>query len=198
MPLSNPVVVNAKPKDKPYKLADEKGMYLLVSQTGKYWRFDYRFQGKRKTLAFGIFPDVTLASARTKRDEARRLLANDVDPGTLNKLARRATKATSENSFEAVAREWHAKHSPNWAPSHGDKVIRRLELDVFPWLGSRPINEITAPELLSVLRRIESRGALDTAHRAHQNCGQVFPLCRRDRARRACPFRRSTRRLAAS
>lgn len=174
MPLTNPVVVNAKSKGKPYKLADEKGMYLLVNQTGKYWRFDYRFQGKRKTLALGVYPDISLASARTKRDEARRLLANDVDPGTLNKLARRASKAVTENSFEAVAREWHAKHAPNWAASHGDKVIRRLELDAFPWIGGRPINKITAPELLTVLRRIESRGALDTAHRVHQNCGQVF------------------------
>lgn len=174
MPLSSPAVRNAKLEDKPYKLADEKGMYLLVTQTGKYWRFNYRFRGKQKTLALGVYPDVTLANARTKRDEARRLLANDVDPGTLNKLARRAAKAIVENSFEFVAREWHAKHAPNWAASHGDKVIRRLELDVFPWLGSRPINEITAPELLTVLRRIESRGALDTAHRAHQNCGQVF------------------------
>lgn len=174
MPLSSPTVRNAKPKDKPYKLADEKGMYLLVTQTGKYWRLNYRFQGKRKTLALGIYDEVSLAAAREKRDEARRLLANDVDPGTLSRLARRATKAITEDSFEAIAREWYAKFSPQWVPSHGEKIIRRLERDIFPWLGNRPINEISAPELLTALRRIESRGALDTAHRAHQNCGQVF------------------------
>ena len=178
MPLSSPAVRNAKPKDKPYKLADEKGMYLLVTETGKYWRFDYRFQGKRKTLALGVYgigkDEVTLAEARIKRDEARRQLANDVDPSMLSRLARRAAKAMTENSFEALAREWYAKFSPQWAPSHGEKIIRRLERDIFPWLGNRPINEISAPELLTALRRIEARGALETAHRAHQNCGQVF------------------------
>lgn len=174
MSLSSPTVRNAKSKDKPYKLADEKGMYLLVAQTGKYWRFDYRFEGKRKTLALGVYPDVSLMTARGKRDEARQFLGRDIDPGAASRLARRAAKALTNDSFEALAREWYAKFSPKWAPTHGEKIIRRLERDIFPWIGGRPIVEIKGPELLSVVRRIEDRGALETAHRALGNCGQVF------------------------
>jgi integrase len=173
--LPAPDVKNAKAKDKAYKLADGGGMYLLVNPDGsKYWRMGYRFAGKQKTLAMGVYPDVTLSAARVKRDDARKLLANDVDPAMLKQITKRTKHASAENSFEAVAREWYAKFSGKWVPSHGEKIIRRLERDLFPWLGKRPIAEITAPELLAVLRRIESRGALDTAHRAHQNCGQVF------------------------
>lgn len=174
MSLSSLTVRNAKSKDKPYKLADEKGMYLLVTQTGKYWRFDYRFEGKRKTLALGVYPDVSLMTARGKRDEARQFLGRDIDPGAASRLARRAAKALTDDSFEALAREWYAKFSPKWAPTHGEKIIRRLERDIFPWIGGRPIGEIKGPELLSVVRGIEDRGALETAHRALGNCGQVF------------------------
>lgn len=173
--LSAPAVKNTPAKDKSYKLTDGGGMYLLVNPDGsKYWRMSYRFAGKQKTLALGVYPDVTLSAARVKRDEARKLLANDVDPAMLKQITKRTKHASAENSFEAVAREWYVKFSGKWVPSHGEKIIRRLERDLFPWLGKRPIAEITAPELLAVLRRIESRGALDTAHRAHQNCGQVF------------------------
>jgi integrase len=174
MPLSDTAIRNAKPKDKPYKLSDEKGLYLLINQTGKYWRFDYRFNDKRKTLALGVYPDTTLAVAREKRAEARTLLANDVDPSLNRKIQKAANAERSANSFEAVAREWFAKYSPNWVASHGDKILRRFERDIFPWIGKRPIADITAPELLSALRRIENRGAIETAHRVHQNCGQVF------------------------
>jgi integrase len=174
MPLSDTAIRNAKPKEKPYKLSDEKGLYLLINQTGKYWRFDYRFNDKRKTLALGVYPDTTLAIAREKRGEARALLANDVDPSLNRKIQKAATAERSANSFEVVAREWFAKYSPNWVASHSDKIIRRFERDIFPWLGERPIADITAPELLSALRRIENRGAIETAHRVHQNCGQVF------------------------
>jgi integrase len=175
MALTDTSIRNAKPKEKAYKLADERGLFMLVHPNGgRYWRFKYRFEGKEKLLALGVYPDVPLKDARERRDDARKQVAAGIDPS----LQRKAQKATKEfgaaNSFEAVAREWFAKHSPNWVASHADKIIRRFEKDVFPWLGSRPIARITAPELLAVLRRIESRGALETAHRALQNCGQVF------------------------
>ena len=145
-------------------------MYVLVAKAGKYWRFDYRYDGKRRTLAIGVYPDVTLAQARERRDLARALLAKGVDPGA----AKQARKAATENSFEAVAREWHTKFSPSWVQRHAEKILRRFEREVFPWIGSRPIADISAPDLLAVLRRIEARNALDTAHRVHQNCGKVF------------------------
>ncbi len=175
MPLTDTKIRNAKPRDKPFKLSDEKGLYLLVTRTGgKWWRLDYRFSGKRKTLSMGVYPDVGLKEARERRDEARKLLASDIDPGEHRKVQKAAKLERASNSFETVAREWFAKHSLNWATTHADKIIQRLEKNVFPWLGGRPIADITALELLTVLRRIENRGALDTAHRARQNCGQVF------------------------
>ena len=139
---------------------------------GKWWRWKYRYGGREKRLALGIYPDVCLKAAREKREAARQQLAAGIDPG----LARKAEKLAQAGAecFEAIAREWHAKFSPGWVASHGDRILRRLEKDVFPWLGSRPIAEVKAPELLAVLRRIESRGAQETAHRAMQNCGQVF------------------------
>lgn len=166
---------NAKPAEKPYRLSDGMGMYLEVTPTGaKYWRLKYRFAGKEKRLALGVFPEVSPADARTARDKARKLLAEDIDPGELRKINKVMRHDRAENSFEAVAREWFAKFSPNWAKGHAEKIIQRLERDVFPWLGGRPIGEIKAAELLAVLRRIENRGVLETAHRAKQNCGQVF------------------------
>ncbi len=126
--------------------------------------------GKRNTISLGVYPDVSLKRAREKRDDARRLLADDIDPGA----KRKAESVAGAETFEAVAREWYAKFSQGWAESHGDKVIRRLERDVFPWIGNNPIATLTAPDVLAVLRRIEGRNALETAHRAHQNCGQVF------------------------
>jgi integrase len=171
--LAPSAVANAKPQAKTYKLADERGMYLLVKPNGaRWWRFDYRRPDtrKRNTLSLGTFPDVTLRIARERRDQARTLLADGIDPGDKRKAARVADADT----FEAIAREWFAKHAPRWAPSHGDKVIRRLERDVFPWIGDKPMAKLEAPDVLTVLRRIESRNAVETAHRAHQNCGQVF------------------------
>jgi integrase len=166
---------SAKATEKPQKLADGGGLYLLIHQNGsKYWRLDYRFAGKRKTLAVGIYPDVSLSDARARRDDARKLLANDTDPGSIRKAQKTAIAALTENSFESVAREWFSKHAPNWKENHSSKIITRLEKDIFPWLGARPAGEITAPELLTAIRRIESRGALETAHRALANCGQVF------------------------
>ncbi|SFW19175.1 integrase arm-type DNA-binding domain-containing protein [Nitrosovibrio sp. Nv17] len=175
MPLTDLSVRSSKPEAKPRKLADEKGLFLLLHPNGsKYWRFKYRFNGKEKLLALGVYPDVSLAQARDRRDVARKHVANGVDPCLLKQETKRAGKEAASNSFEAVAREWYAKYSPGWVKSHGDKIIRRLERDIFPWIGSRPISEITAPALLATLRRIEERGALETAHRALQNCGQVF------------------------
>jgi len=174
MPLTDPAIRHAKPREKQYKLSDEKGLYLLVNQAGKYFRLDYRFAGKRKTFALGVYPEVTLKEAREKRDEARKKIADGIDPAQQRKAAKVMQAEQTSNSFEAIAREWHGRFTPSWAEGHAKKVIRRLELYIFPWLGSRPIAEITAPELLAVLRRIESRGILETAHRTQQNCGQVF------------------------
>ncbi len=174
MPLTDTAIRNAKPQNKQYKLTDERGMYLLVNKAGKYFRFDYRFAGKRKTLALGVYPDVKLVEAREKRDEARKKIANGVDPSQVRKVQKSILVEQSENSFEAIAREWHGKYSSGWAASHAKKIIRRFELHIFPFLGSRPISDITPPELLAVLRRVESQGILETAHRAQQNCGQVF------------------------
>lgn len=162
--LTDTAIRNAKPSEKAVKLSDEKGLFLLVHPNGsKYWRMKYRFGGKEKMLAFGVYPDTSLKDARTRRDDARKLLANDVDPGEAKKAQKSASAGRAANSFEVIAREWFEKSREGWAVSHAEKIISRLEKDVFPWLGGRPVAEITAPEVLSVLRRIESRGALDTA-----------------------------------
>jgi integrase len=171
MPLTDTAIRNAKPKDKPYKLADEKGLFLLVNPNGsRWWRLKFRIGGKEKLLSLGVYPAVSLKEARDKRDEARKLIAQGVDPCA----QRKATRAAEAETFEAIAREWLAKFGPSWTPEHAERITRRFERNVFPWIGARPVREVTAPELLAVLRRIEERGALDTAHRAHQNCGQVF------------------------
>lgn len=175
MSLTDVAVKNAKAKTKPYKLADEKGLYLLVVVTGgKLWRMDYRFAGKRKTMALGAYPDVKLAAGRVKRDEARTLLAAGIDPSENRKVQAAAKVALAANSFEVVAREWFAKMKPEWVESHSSKIMARFENDVFPWVGKRPIAELGAVELLTTLKRISDRGAKDTAKRAQENCGAVF------------------------
>ncbi|HDS3836891.1 TPA: integrase arm-type DNA-binding domain-containing protein [Legionella pneumophila] len=166
---------NAKPEAKSYKISDEKGLFMHVTPQGnKYWRLKYRFDGKEKLLALGVYDDVTLAKAREKRDEARRLLADGIDPGEHKKVMKQVANERSANSFEVVAREWFVKYSSNWVKSHADKIMQRFLRDIFPWIGNKPITEVTPPVLLSVIRRIEERGALETAHRALSNCGQVF------------------------
>jgi len=175
MALTDTAIRNAKPGAKPARLFDERGLYLEVTPSGgKWWRFRYRFGGKAKLLSMGTYPDVGLAKARERRDEARKLLADGIDPSQQRKATKAAGTERAANSFEVVAREWYGKMSPAWNTAHGVRIIRRLERDVFPWIGARPVAEVTAPELLGVLRRIEQRGALETAHRALQNCGQVF------------------------
>jgi integrase len=173
MALTDLAVRNAKPCSKPRKLFDSRGLFLMVTPAGgRWWRFKYRFDGKEKLLSLGTYPDVSLKLARDRRDDARTLVAKGIDPAQ----ARRASKedGQAEDTFEFVAQEWFAKFSPQWAYSHSSKIIRRLERDIFPWIGSRTIESIKAPELLKLFRRIEGRGALETAHRAKQNCGQVF------------------------
>ena len=175
MPLTDPAVRNAKATEKPLKLADEKGLFLLVSPAGgKWWRLKYRFGGKEKLLSLGTYPDIGLKDARHRRDEARRLLADSVDPGEHRKAKKQARADLAANSFEVIAREWFAKFEPTWTDGHSEKIIRRLERDIFPKLGHRPIADLKAPELLACIRKIEARDALETAHRALQNCGQVF------------------------
>ncbi|MDQ6987774.1 MAG: integrase arm-type DNA-binding domain-containing protein, partial [Mariprofundaceae bacterium] len=155
---------------KQVKLSDGGGMYLLVTQTGKCWRFDYRFAGKRLTLALGMYPDVSLTEARKKHKEAREQVAAGIDPS----MQKKATKQAEDGTFEAVAREWFEKQRTVWKPGHAVTVMSRLENNVFPWLGNRSMMEIEPPDLLAVLRRIESRGAIETAHRVKSICGQVF------------------------
>ncbi|MDR3734169.1 MAG: integrase arm-type DNA-binding domain-containing protein [Acidobacteriaceae bacterium] len=175
MPLSNTAIRNAKPKQKTVKLFDERGLYLEVSPNGgKWWRLKYRFDGKEKRLSLGVYPDVSLKDARDRRDAARKLLADGIDPSVNRKLQKAAHADRAANSFEVVAREWFAKYFATWAESHSERIVRLFERDIFPWIGGRPLADVTAPEVLAVLRRIESRGALDTAHRALYNCGQVF------------------------
>ena len=190
MPLTDTAVKNAKPgvhpktgpTDRAYKLADEKGLYLLVTPAkGKLWRFDYRFDGKRKTLALGAYSAVSLADARDRRDEARKMLAElpPRDPGAVRQAEKQAEQEQRQqvlvNSFEAVAREWVGKvHRAKVSAGHADRTLVRFEKDAFPWIGRRPLADITAPELLAVIRRVEDRGAIETAHRLKDACGQVF------------------------
>ena len=175
MPLTDTAIRNAKPAEKAKKLFDGGGLYLEVAPSGgKWWRLKYRFGGKEKRLSLGVYPDVSLKDARERRDEARKLLANEIDPSEYRKAKNAAKVERAENSFEVVAREWFAKHSVNWSPNHADRTIRRLDRDIFPWIGGSPIANVTAPQLLDAVRRIEKRGALETAHRALGNCGQVF------------------------
>lgn len=173
-PLTDTKVRTVKPTAKPQKLFDGGGLFLLVTPTGgKLWKFKYRIGGKENMIALGAYPGVSLAEARQRRDQAKALLANGVNPSDTKK-AQKTLGVNETESFEIIAREWHVKFSSGWAASHADKIIRRLELYIFPWLGSKPIKSITAPELLTVLRRIEAKGSIDTAHRAKQNCGQIF------------------------
>jgi integrase len=175
MPLTDITIRNLKPSDKPFKRADEKGLFLQVMPAGsKRWRIKYRFEDKEKSLSFGIYPETTLAKAREKRDAARVLLANGIDPAENRKAVKASRVEQVTNTFEVIAREWHAKYSLNWSVSHRERVIRCFERDVFPWLGTRLISSITSPDLLKILRRIEDRGAVETAHRIQQNCSQVF------------------------
>jgi len=171
--LSASAVRDAKPQAAARKLRDERGLYLLVQPNGsRWWRFDYRRPGtgKRNTLSLGTYPDVSLKRARDRRDDARKLLSDGIDPAD----KRKAEAVAAADTFEAVAREWYATRAASWVPAHGERIMRRLERDVFPWIGRKPIASVQAPDVLAILRRIQARGAIETAHRALTNIGQVI------------------------
>lgn len=175
MPLTDTHIRNSKPKARAYKLSDGGGMYLLVKPSGaRYWRLDYRFSGKRRTLAIGVYPLVTLSNARARREEARSRLVQNEDPGLAKRQNQRATKYANENTFEGIAREWIDNQRSRLSARYRALLLSRLEADIFPQIGSRPIGNIDAPELLDALRKIEQRGAIETAGRLRQTCGQVF------------------------
>jgi len=174
-PLSNIQVRTAKPQDKPFKLTDSGGLYLLINPTGsKLWRYNYRFAGKRKTLALGQYPDISLAEARKRHAEARQQVAQNIDPSAIKKTQKIANQEHAQNTFEAIFREWHSKQSNIWSDSHIKRVSQLLERDVLPWIGKQPIADISPHDLLKILKRIQERGAIETAHRAQQLCGQIF------------------------
>jgi integrase len=173
--LTDKKIIAAKPRNRPYKLADGHGMYLLVNPDGgRYWRLKYRFGGREKLLALGPYPSVRIKEARNRRDDAKKLLRDHRDPSAEKQATKRAAKIANTNTFEAVAREWHAKASNAWDPDHAYRVWHSIEKDLIPDLGPRPIAAVDAPELLAVLRKIESRGAHETRQRAQQRAGAVF------------------------
>ncbi len=172
--LTNTAIKNATPKDKPYKLTDGQGLYLLISKTNKYWRYNYRFNGKRKTLALGVYPEVSLKQARIAHQRARDEISQGNDPTLQRKLAKLKYKQQTENNFQAIALEWMEKQKKDWSEAHYKNVSNRLHTNIFPWLGNRAIAEITVPELLLVLRKMESRGVYYSTLKVKQYCGQVF------------------------
>jgi len=175
MSLSDAKVRNAKPRKRPYKIADGEGLFLMVMPSGsKYWRLRYFFAGKEKVLALGVYPHVRLHDARDRRAHARKALASGSDPAEAKKVAKQVAILKSANSFEMVAREWFEKRKHEWAASSADTVLARLERHILPKLGQRPIADINAPEVLAMLRVVERSGALDTAQRVMQMCGQIF------------------------
>jgi integrase len=176
VPLSDPQVRTAKPQEKPIMLFDGGGLYLLVSPNGsKGWRFKYRFEGKGKLLSFGTYPEVSLADARMKRQDARKNVAAGIDPSATRKAQKSAVKSQAENSFEVIAREWFtAKVIPETVPGHQKRILDRLEKDILPWLGGRPVTEITPQEVLTIIKRIVGRTAVETARRALGDVSRVF------------------------
>lgn len=175
MPLTDTAIRNAKPRREPFKISDGGGLHLLIQPSGsRLWRLAYRFASKQKTLALGSYPTVSLAKAREGRDNAKRLLADGIDPSAQKRRDKLALRAAGDATFKAIALEYLDNRRHTLTPLYADQLLRRLEADVFPYLGTRPITEIDAPELLDVLRRIEKRGVLEQARRLRQSIGQVF------------------------
>ena len=175
MPLTELKCRSAKTESKIKKLSDEKGLYLeLTPSGGKYWRMKYRHGGKEKLLSLGVYPELSLKEARIKRDEAKKQLTEGIDPSQAKQEAKQLQVFKSGNDFETVAREWHEHKSSSWTEKHAKQVLARIEKDLFPTFGNKPIADITAPQLLACLRKIEKRGAIDIAHRALQMSGQIF------------------------
>ena len=175
MPLTDTKCRNAKGRTKPRKLSDGGGLHLLINPDGaKYWRLAYRWHGKQRTLAIGVYPAVGLMDARAARDEAKRNLAADVDPSAVKQERKRAAKIATDSTFEAVAREWHENWKGARSPYYAAQILRRLEADAFPAIGRRPIAALEPPELLDMLRKVEKRGVNETARRLKQLVGQIF------------------------
>jgi len=175
MSLSDAKVRNAKPRAKPYKLADNEGLFLLIMPSGsKYWRLKYFVAGKEKLLALGVYPEITLVEARERRAQARKVLANGADPAEKRKEAKQLARLRNANTFEIAAREWFETRKHEWASTSARLFLARLEMHILPKLGQRPIAEITAPEVLAMLRAVEARGTLETAKRIMQMSGQIF------------------------
>ncbi len=175
MPLTDVAIRNAKPKEKLYKLSDGGGLYVEIALSGsKLWRMKYRYAGKEKRLSFGSYPTVSLADARQHRDDAKKLLANNIDPSEVKRVEKQQREITSSNSFEAVARDWFDRHLSQKAETTKAKVTSRMERFVLPYIGKRPVSELTAPDILTVVRRVETHGSLDTAHRVQQEIGQIL------------------------
>lgn len=175
MPLTEVAIRTAKPGEKPYKLADEKGLFLLINPSGsKWWRLKFRVDGKEKLLSLGTYPDIGLKKARADRDDARKMLAIGIDPSQHRKATKAARVELGANSFEVICREWLENKRSNVEEAQYKKALARLAKDVFPWMGSRPIAEITAPEVLTTLRRIDARGARYTAHKVKSEISQCF------------------------
>lgn len=175
MALTDVKVKTAKPKEKPYKLTDGGGMYLLINANGsKYWRMKYRFAGKEKMLSIGVYPDVSLADAREKRSEARKILSAGGDPGEVKKEEKIAQQMSQKNTFEAIAREWHQTKADRWSLRYRDEIIDTFEKDIFPHTGRRPIVDIKPMDWLEILRRLEKRGALEKMRKVRQRCNEVY------------------------
>lgn len=175
MSLTDTAIRKALPAEKPYKLSDEKGLFLLINPNGsRYWKLKYRFAGKEKKLALGVYPEVSLKLARQKRDEARRLLDAGTDPSEARRTEKIARQVAADSSFEVVAREWHEKQKGEWVETYAAKVLTSLEQDLFPSLGRRPIAEISAAEMLATLKKVEARGALETLKRVRQRASDIF------------------------
>jgi integrase len=177
VPLTDLQINKAKAQEKPVTMFDGAGLFLLVTPTGgKLWRFKYRFEGKEKLLALGTYPEISLTDARNRREDARKLLANGVDPGEIKKAQKQARHSTEENSFEVLARAWHKANVPNWADSHAKTTLARLEKNIFPWIGSKPVNEVKLSDIKGVLRRIEER-APESARRMYVSLNMIFRYC---------------------
>ncbi len=175
MSLTDLTIKNTTPTDRPMRLTDGRGLYLLIKPSGaRWWRHDFRFQGKRKTLSLGVYPDVGLKEARERHAEQRHQLNRGIDPGEVRKLRRDNFQTTHAESFAAVAEEWFLNVRSQWTERHAAYVWRRIEANLLPWLGDSVFSEISPLDVLTTLRRIEDRGAIETAHRVYQYCGKIF------------------------
>ena len=175
MPLNDRQIKNAKPTEKPYKLTDGHGLHLLIKPNGgKYWRLDYAIDRKRKTLAIGVYPLISLAEAREAAENARRDIAAGIDPSAAKQQAKQERQAALLNTFESVAKQWHSKNLPRWKEQHAARIMKYFESDVFPHIGSRPIKELRVSDIKNVIERIAERGALETAEKIRQWIDSIF------------------------